>query len=79
MIITEASKSSIHSPSSALFTAATWFHRFFMRFTLEDYHRQVRSNVVGVALVAASHTSVNRMWPPRASFWQLKQKNAVES
>ncbi|EIN07413.1 cyclin-like protein [Punctularia strigosozonata HHB-11173 SS5] len=27
-------------PSSALFTAATWFHRFFMRFALEDYHRQ---------------------------------------
>lgn len=25
-----------------MFTAATWFHRFFMRYSLEDYHRQVR-------------------------------------
>jgi hypothetical protein len=23
-----------------MFTAATWFHRFFMRYSLEDYHRQ---------------------------------------
>jgi len=28
-------------PSAAMFTAATWFHRFFMRYSLEDYHRQV--------------------------------------
>jgi hypothetical protein len=28
-------------PHSALCTAATWFHRFYMRFSLEDYHRQV--------------------------------------
>ena len=28
-----------HSPG--LFTAATWFHRFFMRNSMVDYHRQV--------------------------------------
>jgi cyclin K len=28
-----------HSPG--LFTAATWFHRFFMRYSMLDYHRQV--------------------------------------
>ncbi|KAG6333133.1 hypothetical protein ID866_5960 [Astraeus odoratus] len=32
--------SSLGLPSSAMFTAATWFHRFFMRFSMEDYHRQ---------------------------------------
>ncbi|KAG9318456.1 hypothetical protein JVU11DRAFT_547 [Chiua virens] len=33
--------SSLGLPSSAMFTAATWFHRFFMRFSMEDHHRQV--------------------------------------
>ncbi|THH18158.1 hypothetical protein EW146_g2780 [Bondarzewia mesenterica] len=28
----------LHSPG--IFTAATWFHRFFMRYSMEDYHRQ---------------------------------------
>ncbi|EGN92464.1 hypothetical protein SERLA73DRAFT_191118 [Serpula lacrymans var. lacrymans S7.3] len=32
--------SSLGLPSSAMFTAATWFHRFFMRYSMEDYHRQ---------------------------------------
>lgn len=31
---------SLQLPSTALFTAATWFHRFYMRFSMEDYHRQ---------------------------------------
>ncbi|EIW85209.1 cyclin-like protein [Coniophora puteana RWD-64-598 SS2] len=31
---------SLGLPSSANFTAATWFHRFYMRYSLEDYHRQ---------------------------------------
>lgn len=31
---------SLSMPSSAMYTAATWFHRFFMRFSMEDYHRQ---------------------------------------
>lgn len=30
-----------YSPTSAMFTAATWFHRFFMRYSMEDHHRQV--------------------------------------
>lgn len=29
-------------PSAAMFTAATWLHRFYMRFSMQDYHRQVR-------------------------------------
>ncbi|KAL0946927.1 hypothetical protein HGRIS_013088 [Hohenbuehelia grisea] len=32
--------SSLQLPTSAMFTAATWFHRFYMRFSMEDYHRQ---------------------------------------
>ncbi|THH05247.1 hypothetical protein EW145_g4945 [Phellinidium pouzarii] len=31
---------SLQLPTTALFTAATWFHRFYMRFSMEDYHRQ---------------------------------------
>ncbi|KAJ7097953.1 cyclin-like protein [Mycena belliarum] len=27
-------------PTSAILTAATWFHRFYMRYSMEDYHRQ---------------------------------------
>lgn len=30
-------------PISAMYTAATWFHRFYMRYSMEDYHRQVRA------------------------------------
>ncbi|KAJ7219246.1 cyclin-like protein [Mycena pura] len=32
--------SSLVLPTSAILTAATWFHRFYMRYSLEDYHRQ---------------------------------------
>ncbi|KAF8228192.1 cyclin-like protein [Tricholoma matsutake] len=32
--------SSLALPSSAIFTAATWFHRFYMRYSMEDFHRQ---------------------------------------
>ncbi|KAI1795966.1 cyclin-like protein [Ganoderma leucocontextum] len=31
---------SLGLPSSAMYTAATWFHRFYMRYSMEDYHRQ---------------------------------------
>ncbi|KAK7693573.1 hypothetical protein QCA50_003142 [Cerrena zonata] len=31
---------SLALPSYAMHTAATWFHRFYMRNSLEDYHRQ---------------------------------------
>ncbi|OCB84300.1 cyclin-like protein [Sanghuangporus baumii] len=31
---------SLQLPSTALVTAATWFHRFYMRYSMEDYHRQ---------------------------------------
>ncbi|KAJ7582739.1 cyclin-like protein [Mycena floridula] len=32
--------SSLGLPTPAMFTAATWFHRFYMRFATEDFHRQ---------------------------------------
>ncbi|KAF8628417.1 hypothetical protein AX15_003939 [Amanita polypyramis BW_CC] len=32
--------SSLGLPTSATFTAATWFHRFYMRYTMESFHRQ---------------------------------------
>ncbi|KAJ7449781.1 cyclin-like protein [Mycena latifolia] len=32
--------SSLVLPTSAILTAATWFHRFYMRYSMEDYHRQ---------------------------------------
>ncbi|KAF7294960.1 Cyclin pch1 [Mycena indigotica] len=32
--------SSLVLPTSAILTAAVWFHRFYMRFAMEDYHRQ---------------------------------------
>lgn len=31
-------------PISAMYTAATWYHRFYMRYAMEDYHRQVRGS-----------------------------------
>ncbi|KAH8117415.1 cyclin-like protein [Phellopilus nigrolimitatus] len=31
---------SLQLPTTALFTAATWYHRFYMRYSMEDYHRQ---------------------------------------
>ncbi|SJL00366.1 uncharacterized protein ARMOST_03679 [Armillaria ostoyae] len=32
--------SSLQLPVPAMFTAATWFHRFYMRYSMDDYHRQ---------------------------------------
>ncbi|KAJ7632590.1 cyclin-like protein [Roridomyces roridus] len=32
--------SSLVLPTSAILTAATWFQRFYMRFSMEEYHRQ---------------------------------------
>ncbi|THU90718.1 cyclin-like protein [Dendrothele bispora CBS 962.96] len=31
---------SLKLPSPALFTAATWFYRFYLRFSMSDFHRQ---------------------------------------
>ncbi|ETW85952.1 hypothetical protein HETIRDRAFT_309656 [Heterobasidion irregulare TC 32-1] len=41
----------LHSPG--IFTAATWFHRFFMRCSMEDYHRQ---NVAASCIFLATKT-----------------------
>ncbi|PPQ78098.1 hypothetical protein CVT25_015632 [Psilocybe cyanescens] len=32
--------SSLALPTSAMCTAATWFHRFYMRYSMEEFHRQ---------------------------------------
>ncbi|KAF8798000.1 cyclin-like protein [Phlegmacium glaucopus] len=32
--------SSLALPTSAMCTAATWFHRFYMRYPMDDFHRQ---------------------------------------
>jgi len=32
--------SSLALPTSAMCTAATWFHRFYMRYSMDDFHRQ---------------------------------------
>ncbi|KAF8894590.1 cyclin-like protein [Infundibulicybe gibba] len=32
--------SSLGLPSPAMFTAATWFHRFYMRYSMDEFHRQ---------------------------------------
>lgn len=32
--------SSLALPTPAMFTAATWFHRFYMRYPMEEFHRQ---------------------------------------
>ncbi|PAV23712.1 cyclin [Pyrrhoderma noxium] len=44
---------SLQLPSTALFTAATWFHRFYMRFSMEDYHRQ---DIAGGCIFLATKT-----------------------
>ena len=38
---TETAELSLSRPTSAMCTAATWFHRFYMRYSMEDFHRQV--------------------------------------
>ncbi|KZT68990.1 cyclin-like protein [Daedalea quercina L-15889] len=40
-------------PLSALYTAAVWFHRFYMRYSMEDYHRQ---EVAAACLFLATKT-----------------------
>ncbi|KXN82091.1 Cyclin pch1 [Leucoagaricus sp. SymC.cos] len=35
-----SSDANIYSPTSAMCTAATWFHRFYMRYSMNDFHRQ---------------------------------------
>jgi hypothetical protein len=60
-----------------MFTAATWFHRFYMRYSMEDYHRQVGHR--------CSHTLVSlilfyvRMSRQLAFFLLLRPKNVAEN
>jgi len=64
-------------PTSAMFTAATWFHRFYMRYSMEHYHRQVRHSPLPYP--AFLENDFLRMLLHRASFLQLKPKNVVGS
>jgi len=59
-----------------MFTAATWFHRFYMRYSMEDFHRQVR---YFDQLTSASKRYHFRMLQHRAYFLSLKLKNVAES
>ncbi|KAH9981315.1 cyclin-like protein [Lactifluus volemus] len=61
----------LHSPG--LFTAATWFHRFFMRYSMIDYHRQT---VAAACIFLATKTEEcgrnSEMWPgPHADLVDL--------
>lgn len=68
----------LHRPSSAMFTAATWFHRFYMRYAMEDYHRQVRTLPLSRNIVLYPITHC-RTLPRLAYFSQLKRKNVEGS
>jgi len=64
-------------PTSALCTAATWFHRFYMRYSMEEFHRQV-----GFCdrLPFISHgVWPRRMSPPRVYFWPPRLRNVAGS
>ena len=62
-----------HAPG--LFTAATWFHRFFMRFSMLDYHRQVSR----AAFFPTYNQYVIRPSQPRAYSLPQRQKSAEGS
>src|SRR5260221_4050846 len=58
-------------------TAATWFHRFFMRCSMQDFHRQGYHSPppsVGPLLTVVVSTLL-----PLVSFWQRKLKSAAEN
>lgn len=66
-------------PLSALYTAAVWFHRFYMRYSMEDYHRQVRGLLLMVRIVLSIDpgTASARKWQQRVYFSPRKPRNAV--
>lgn len=64
-----------HSPTSAMCTAATWFHRFYMRYSLNDFHRQVGSLVLPLCVILTAQPG--RMLPQLVSFSLPKQKSVV--
>ncbi|KJA13966.1 hypothetical protein HYPSUDRAFT_1074518 [Hypholoma sublateritium FD-334 SS-4] len=60
-------------PTSAMCTAATWFHRFYMRYAMEDFHRQ---NVAASCIFLATKTEeCGRKLRDVARLYQAKVKN----
>jgi len=66
---------SLPSHHPGLFTAATWFHRFFMRYSMLDHHRQV-SRCVSSHVALTDHQYVIRPSRPPAYSLLPRQKSA---
>ncbi|KAF8188413.1 cyclin-like protein [Pholiota molesta] len=65
--------SSLVLPTSAMCTAATWFHRFYMRYSMEDFHRQ---DVAASCIFLATKTEeCGRKLRDVARLYQAKVKN----
>ncbi|PPR06637.1 hypothetical protein CVT26_001179 [Gymnopilus dilepis] len=61
-------------PTSAMCTAATWFHRFYMRYSMEDFHRQ---DVAASCIFLATKTEeCGRKLRDVARVYQAKVQNA---
>ena len=43
-----------------MLTAATWFHRFYMRYSLEDFHRQVGQVIRTLPVLPANYPRAGR-------------------
>jgi len=66
--------SSLALPTSAMCTAATWFHRFYMRYSMEDFHRQ---DVAASCIFLATKTEeCGRKLRDVARVYQAKVQNA---
>ncbi|KAF8163278.1 cyclin-like protein [Crassisporium funariophilum] len=66
--------SSLALPTSAMCTAATWFHRFYMRYSMEDFHRQ---DVAASCIFLATKTEeCGRKLRDVARVYQAKVHNA---
>jgi len=63
-------------PTSAMCTAATWFHRFFMRCSMQDFHRQVYLPPPSFGLLLTVVVSTLLLL---VSSWRRKLKSAAES
>ncbi|EAU88564.2 hypothetical protein CC1G_04270 [Coprinopsis cinerea okayama7 len=65
--------SSLQLPTSAMCTAATWLHRFYMRYPLEEFHRQ---EVAAACIFLATKTEeCGRKLVDVAKVYQAKVQN----
>ncbi|TEB35899.1 cyclin-like protein [Coprinellus micaceus] len=68
--------SSLQLPTSALCTAATWLHRFYMRYPMEEFHRQ---DVAAACIFLATKTEeCGRKLVDVARIYQTKVLNLSE-